>query len=137
MQPVAISRPSKKGKMCEQMIIQDANCLCSENHQKERRMRYLQLSRVEAAGSKQQALAEETLDTSRHCTVESAKGNFAVKLLERIAILREILFAYQDAGIHISKNGDAPLPMLIHASNGCSVQPVLWNPGGFYSGKSR
>ncbi len=123
--------------MSEQTMSQDGYSVCDNQYQRPAHINCSQGSQPEIAGYKFQLLAEDTLELSGSGKQELVEGGLRARLLDLFAILRDILSANRSEGYQLNQNSSSSSPMLVHTSNGCSVQPVLWNPGAFYREKGR
>ena len=121
--------------MSDQTTIHDIECLCRNDNLEASIKECLDKYQAYASTHNFQALEDTPLSSCVEAMEVKEKEDEGIRFLDFLCELLAILFPGHAETQDIDKRGHASSPLILHKSDSCYIQPMIWNPGVIYKNR--
>jgi hypothetical protein len=118
----------RKRTMSDRTITLDKECLYADENQATPANCCDGVNQADAKSFMFHVLPEIPLEFAPNGGAKEKKGNIYTRIMEFIALFREILLPRTQDGTDYGPNGEGSSPAVIFKSSGGSIQPMIWSP---------
>ena len=130
MQPVAYCiNTERKEKMINRSIIHDEECMCVTDYLEAPIQCCLEINQTESNTLNYYKVPDTTRGLSIDDIGVKNIGIMRSSLKEFISIVLDILRRPSQQSRNQIRTDHTSMPEVIYKSNGCSIQPMIWDPG--------
>lgn len=122
--------------MSDQITICNVECFCDNDYLEASIEGYAQKYQADSSSRDFQLFQDITSDVNEGSMEIKEKENQHRRLLDTLRELLVILFPGHAESLDTGQTNQASLPQILHKSNGCYMQPMIWNPGGIFKNRS-
>jgi hypothetical protein len=123
--------------MSTQTMTHNVECICAHDYLEATMKGCLKIDHMDIECENFHVVPDTTQKYPGGNLTTKEKGNENTRLQDFLAMLRDILFSHLWERTGRQQADLASTTIVIYKSNGCSIQPMIWNPGGAYDENSK